>query len=109
MARVLTGIGLGEVQTRALILSNEVEWPGGDGYVICEFLATTAATVVVMQTKTQFNVGWIDTDIVFENQLDGIKYFTLPRAIQVRLSVQGPPGAQIIAQCIVDPRRRTLA
>jgi len=108
MARVLTGIGVGPIQTNAT-LSEGVQWPGGDGYMICEFINIVAKPVVTLQTKTKFNLTWIDTDIVFEDQLGGIKYFTLPRNIDLRIQVTGHPDVLLIAQVLVDPRRRTLA
>ena len=89
-----------------LTVDQEFTWPGGEGYVVCEY--STGGGTVSFQVQSTSGV-WIDTDISFE-QDSGIKLFKLPPEINTRLHLEGlNSSTHIFAQVYCDTRRHSTA
>lgn len=98
-------------------LSAEFEWPGGDGYCLCDFAQVPG--VLTLQVKSPAdsvpNVAdrWIDTDVLFDAtessaEGSGVKHFKLPRTLIVRLRLTGDIATTKVTATVVPDFRRSL-
>ena len=81
-------------------------WPGGNGFIVCDFQAGQGVMALQVQSVTG---TWIDSDMVFD-AASGIKAFTLMPTMRIRLNVTGDDGGtQVLATVSVDQRRHFYA
>lgn len=84
--------------------TNSRVWPSGDGWLIAEISGTVE---IVLQVEGPTG-AWINTDVVMKES--GIKHFSLPPRVVVRLHVDGVgQNDNWIAELISDERKTRLS